>query len=234
MLEKHLGVDFKGAVERVAQHLRITRDKQTPIMVNPTPTKKVETVVNLDLHRYETVGRKASYIWHHSEQDPVNHPYLLKKCLPPLKLRSYGDSLVSQVYNQQHQLVNLQFIDPDGSKRFLRGGQTKDCYQWWGPLSWSVFVCEGVADALSTFLYHHETRLTIAAYSVSNMGAVGEHLRRMLPSHRLVLVLDNDPPTYKRKYRPGMAALLAHHCFNDIILPPEGMDASDLWVRNRG
>lgn len=168
--------------------------------------------------------------------NPVNHPYLLKKRLPPLKLRQYGDSLVSQVYNQNHQLVNLQFIDPNSDKRFLRNGQTTGCYQWWGrwdergPDSWSLFVCEGVADAISTFLFYHQTRITIAAYSVSNMAAVGMHLRQQCPGHRLVLVLDNDSPTDKRKYRPGMAALVAHQCFDDIILPPEGCDASDMWV----
>ena len=235
MLQKRLGVDFRGAVEQVAQHLGITKTGNTGRIVSK-PVKTDNVII--EQKRFEKVSSKAHYIWNQSGADPVDHPYLMKKCLPPLKLRQYGDSLVSQVHNQQHQLVNLQFIGPDGNKRFLRGGQTKGCYQWWGkwdkhgPDSWTIFVCEGVADALSIYLFMHETRITIAAYSVSNMAAVSEHLRQQCPGHNLVLVLDNDPPTYKRKYRPGMAALIAHHCFDDIILPPEGLDASDMWVKN--
>ena len=236
MLQKRLGVDFRGAVEQVEQHLGMVRNSDAKR--GEAPPVKTGNVVNLEQKRYEKIGNKARYIWCQSTTDPVDHPYLMRKQLPPLKLRRYHDCLVSQVYNQSHQLVNLQFIDRNGNKRFLRGGQTKGCYQWWGrwdergPDSWSILVCEGVADALSTFLFHHETRITIAAYSASNMAAVGEHLRQQCPGHRLVLVLDNDTPTCKRKYRPGMAALIAHHCFDDIFLPPEGRDVSDIWVQS--
>lgn len=232
MVMKMLGVDFRQAAEQVARHLGIDQPSRdsgyqaaTP---RPTPPPKPDPVVQ---EQHNSVSQKAQSIWSQSAKDPVEHPYLLAKCMPPLKLRRYKDSLVSPLYDQSFNLVNLQFIKPDKSKYFLRGGQTRGCFQWWGSLSWTVFVCEGVADAISTFLYHHQSRLTIAAYSVSNMGRVGQFLRQQLSDHRLILVLDNDPPTYKRKYRPGMAALIAHHCFDEIILPPEGMDASDLWMR---
>ena len=231
MVMKMLGVDFRQAAEQVAQHLGIDGPEvDTGYQTTPKP-KQPDNVVQLEQHRHNTVANKTQAIWTQSTQDPVEHPYLLSKCLPPLKLRQYKDSLVSPLYDQNFNLVNLQFIKPDKSKFFLKNGQPKGCFQWWGPLSWSVFVCEGVADAISTFLFHHQSRLTIAAYSVGNMGRVGQFLRQKLPGHRLVLVLDNDPPSYKRKYRPGMAALMAHNSFDDIILPPEGMDASDLWVR---
>ncbi|MCW7552110.1 hypothetical protein NX722_05515 [Endozoicomonas gorgoniicola] len=236
MLMKRLGTDFKGAVEQVAQHLGIVQgcNIKRPI---PRPAK-TDDFISPEIKTAENTGNKAQYIWNQSAIDPFDHPYLVRKHLPPLKLRRYHDCLVSQVYNPQQQLVNLQFIDRDGNKRFLRGGQTKGCFQWWGkwdkhgPDSWSIFICEGVADAISTFLFYHQSRITIAAYSASNMAAVGEQLRQRCHGHRLVLVLDNDTPSSNRKYRPGMASLVAHHCFDDIILPPEGNDASDIWVKH--
>ena len=227
MVMKMLGVDFRLAAEQVARHLGIDGpETDAGYQTTPKP-KQPDNVV-----QYHTVANKAQAIWAQSTKDPVAHPYLLSKCLPPLKLRQYKDSLVSPLYDQNFNLVNLQFIKPDKSKFFLKNGQTKGCFQWWGPMSWSVFVCEGVADAISTFLYHHQTRLTISAYSAGNIKEIGCFLRQQLPGHRLVLVLDNDKPTDKRKWRPGVACLNAHQYFNDILLPPEGMDASDLWMNS--
>lgn len=231
MVMKMLGVDFRQAAEQVARHLGIdTPEGDTGYRPAPKPRPQTET--DLIAHQNDKVSQKARGLWQQSTPNPTEHPYLIKKRLPPLKLRQYKDSLVSPVYDQNFNLVNLQFIKPDNSKFFLRGGQTKGCFQWWGPLSWSVFVCEGVADAISTFVYNHRTRMTIAAYSAGNVSAVGRFLRQKLPGHRLVLVLDNDKPTDKRKWRPGSACLNAHQYFNDILLPPGGMDASDLWVNS--
>ena len=227
MVMKMLGVDFRQAVEQVARHLGIdcpNGNKDYKTNQKPKPDNIIP--------RHNNVAEKAQRIWSQSDRDPADHPYLVKKHIPPLKLRQYKGSLVSPLYDQNFNLVNLQFIQPDGNKYFLKGGQTRGCFQWWGPLSWSVFVCEGVADAISTYLYNHWTRLTIAAYSAGNVSAVGKFLRHTLPGHRLVLVIDNDKPTDKRKWRPGVACLNAHQYFNDILLPPEGMDASDLWVNS--
>ena len=227
MVMKVLGVDFRQSIEQVARYLGIsTLDRDTGYRPVPEPQP------DLIAHQHEKVRSKAQGIWHQAVENPSEHPYLIKKHLPPLKLRQYKDALVSPLYDQNFNLVNLQFIKPDGNKFFLKHGQTRGCFQWWGPLSWSVFVCEGVADAISTFIHYHRTRLTIAAYSAGNVSAVGKFLRQRLPGHRMVLVLDNDKPTDKRQWRPGAACLNAHQYFNDILLPPEGMDASDLWVNS--
>ena len=227
MVMKILSVDFCQAAEQVADFLRIDKTAQ---QTSYRALAHIQPVA----HHYpppDTTSHKTRWIWQQASPAEPEHPYLVAKHLPPLKLKQYKGSLVSPLYDQHFNLVNLQFIQPDGKKCFLRGGQTKDCFQWWGSLSWSVFVCEGVADAISVHIHNHWTRMTVAAYSASNIASVGQFLRAQLPGHRLVLVIDNDKPTDQRKWRPGMAALLkAHSVFNDILLPPEGMDVSDLWV----
>lgn len=233
MLQKRLGVDFMGAVRQVAQHLGISHN--TSVNTLALPEKKQTSVVELDQRRYDSVATKAAYIWNHATPEPVDHPYLLKKKLPPLKLRLHRDCLVSQLFDQQHRLVNLQFIDPDGNKRFLRGGQVKGCFQWWLPFSgpsWSIYLCEGVADALSTYLHLKKLRIVVCSYSVSNMIDIASWLRQIKPENRLIAVIDNDKPKKQRRWNPGVAVLHAHHLFHDIILPPRGMDASDLWVNH--
>lgn len=231
MLQKRLGIDFSGALRQVARHLGMDRTPST--YSTPVSKKKQTTVVNLDERRYDKIAYKAAYVWNHANPNPVSHPYLQDKRLPPLKLRSYHDCLVSQLFDQQHRLVNLQFIDSDGNKRFLCGGQVKGCFQWWIPfngLTWTIYLCEGVADALSTFISLEELRTVVCAYSANNMVDIASWLRDTKPDHRIIAVIDNDKPKNNRRWNPGVAVLHSHHLFHEIIMPPKGMDASDIWV----
>ena len=233
MLQKRLGVDFRGAVEQVAQHLHLTQKKYNESV--KSTTKPEAEVIRQNTAITNNTALKAQSIWNQSYPATREQPYLKKKRLPSYKLRTYKGTLVSALYDTGYALVNLQFIEPD-SKRFLKGGQTKGCFQWWHPFTggptWSVYICEGVADALSTFSYLEELRTVICAYSASNMVEVAKHFRQTRPEHRLIGVLDNDRAKASRRWRPGIAVLQSHHCFNDIILPPEGMDASDIWVNH--
>ena len=240
MLMKRLGVDFSECLNQVAQYLGIRREKnqttsyQTATRsIQPLPTRSRPITPPSP-----GVIQKAQSIWQSAQPASPDNPYLVKKKLPPVRLKQYKGCLVSALYNTEHQLVNLQFIGGDGQKRFLKGGQTRGCFQWWSPhygqLSRTVYLCEGVADALATYCHFHQGRLVIAAYSVSNLIIVGQHLRQRLPEHRLIAVLDNDEPRKSRSWRPGAAALIAHNSFDEVILPPSGMDASDVWVHHHG
>ncbi len=234
LLMKLLRVDFKEALTLVAEYLRITPDSHASIHdTRPPPSRpaRPKTNTNTDTNT-DTIARKACAIWAGACTADSNHPYLLKKNLPPVGLRQHKECLLAPLYSPEHALVNLQFIRPDGSKTFLKGGRTVGCYGWWGRKSWSVYVCEGVADAISLYLTHH--RMAIAAYSASNITAVGQHLRERLPGHRLILVPDNDAPTATRKWRAGMTALYGHKSFDEVMLLPEGKDASDLWIARHG
>ena len=226
MVTKMLRCDFAEALKQVAEYLRIGSDKHVPlhdVRRKEAPKAKLS---------HDAIARKACSLWQRTTDPDPQHPYLLKKHLPPLKLRQYRDSLVAPVYSPEHTLVNLQFIRPDGSKTFLKNGRVIGCYVWWGCKSWSVYVCEGVATGISLYLSLH--RLIITAFSAGNIIHVAKHLRETLPGHRLVLVPDNDAPTATRKWRAGMAALYGHNFFDEVMLLPEGKDASDLWIDRHG
>lgn len=233
MLMKCLGADFSECLNLVAQHLGVThtssqsRSGSAPAITRQTPAPSVD---------HSAVIRKARAIWQQAAPAPADHPYLVRKHLPPLNLKHYQGCLVSALINKDFDRVNLQFIGADGQKRFLKGGQTKGCFQTWSPgwPSWTVYLCEGVADALATYCHFNQCRQVIAAYSVSNMIALGPWLRDQLPDHRLIAILDNDAPTATRPWRPGAAALLAHDCFDEVILPGAGKDASDCWLHDHG
>ena len=224
LVMKMLHCDFSDAVQRVAEYLRLEpdRDHCRPVRQPPQPQPS----------QHDVIANKALFLWQKSQPADKTHPYLVKKRLSACYFRQYRDSLVLPVYSPEHVLVNLQFIRPDGGKTFLKGGRTRGCYMWWGQTSWTVYVCEGVADALSLHLTYH--RLAIAAYSAGNISLVGSHLREVLPGHRLILVPDNDSPIATRKWRAGMAALYGHKSFDEVLILPEGKDPSDLWVASHG
>ncbi|WP_252180197.1 primase-helicase zinc-binding domain-containing protein [Endozoicomonas sp. 4G] len=239
MLMKRLGVDFSECLNQVAQYLGLKKDE-----IDTTTTKTCTTGTRRDTRHHDdgyhhsSIAGKAHNIWQSSAPARPDHPYLVRKKLPPIKLKQYKDSLVSAVYDTGYQLVNLQFIGCDGQKRFLKGGQTKNGFQWWlphwGSSSWTVYLCEGVADALATYCQFEQCRMVIAAYSVSNLISLAPFFRQQLRDSRLIAVMDNDEPTQSRPWRPGASVLMAHRCFDEVLIPPLGMDASDMWVKSHG
>jgi putative DNA primase/helicase len=83
------------------------------------------------------------------------------------------------MHDPKGKLVNLQFIYPDGSKFFVRGGRAKDCYsQIDGNLEPVVVVAEGFATAASI---NEATDCFVAvAFSANNLTSVAKLARESL------------------------------------------------------
>ena len=71
---------------------------------------------------------KASKIWEQSVKPPTDHPYLISKRVQSHGLKLSRGKLIVPLYDQNQILQSLQFIGPDGDKKFLVGGRTKGCY----------------------------------------------------------------------------------------------------------
>ncbi len=74
----------------------------------------------------EAAGR-ANELWQGYPAAQSSHDYLRRKTVRPHGARYSQGDLVIPVYFDGH-IVSLQYIRPDGSKKFLSGGQTKDSY----------------------------------------------------------------------------------------------------------
>ena len=74
---------------------------------------------------HDKAANKASYIW--SKSPPITaqdqHPYLVRKRIQAHGARLSRSALVIPIFNPDYQLVNLQFIDADGNKLFLKLGK---------------------------------------------------------------------------------------------------------------
>lgn len=129
-----------------------------------------------------------------------DNPYLQKKGIPPLGVREDLDgNLLVPVQNADRALRGLQFISPEGQKRFLPGmekngnfhlitGETlnpgKDLNQG------EILLAEGYATGATL---HMATEKPVAvAFDAGNLEPVAKKLREKFPNAAITICADND------------------------------------------
>lgn len=107
-----------------------------------------------------------------------------------------GNLLAVPLENGRGEVTSVQFIDENGTKRFLKGGLLGGSF--WarllhtveGKTSKTIGICEGVATALS--LYHVNKIPVVASMSAHNLKAVGLAIRELYPNATIVFYADRD------------------------------------------
>ncbi len=141
----------------------------------------------------ENAALKAADIWESTALASNDHPYIERKGItnPGWHIAPDG-RLISPLY-VNGELVSLQYINADGEKRFMTGGQAGG--GWWhfgGSIleAKRIYVAEGVATAASIF---EATGKPVAvAYSANNIEATCSALRELSATAEIVIVADND------------------------------------------
>lgn len=150
----------------------------------------------------QKAARRAAAIISDCEQG--NTPYVERKgfgshlnAVNRTLIREGGEnypagSLVIPLTNEAGELVNVQLIGHDGSKRYLAGGQKAGAYHRieGGEL---VAVVEGYATGLTVYLATGAT--VYCAMDAGNLLAVTTIARRQHPEARILLCGDNDAHT---------------------------------------
>jgi putative DNA primase/helicase len=119
-----------------------------------------------------------------------------KKLREPVGARQLGNDLLIPLYSPEGELVNVQRISPDGTKRFLSGGVTGGCFcvlaEEEAERGRYVFLCEGWATGATI---HEATGCAVVvAWSCGNLKAVAQWARKRWPS-KLALASDFDHKT---------------------------------------
>lgn len=128
------------------------------------------------------------------------HPYIVAKGVKPFGVKQMGKSLMVPVRNASGQLTSLQFIQENGDKRFLTGGQVDGCYFAIGRHSSILCICEGFATGASI---HEATGFAVAvAFNAGNLPAVARVMREKFPAHTIILCADDD---YTTEGNPGLS-----------------------------
>lgn len=187
-------------------------------------------------NRADAAAGRAARIWDSARSAPKDHPYLVAKQAAPLALRmDAGRRLVVPLQDIDGRIRSVEFIAPDGAKRFLAGGAKKGHFAVVGaepgPLgepNGPVLICEGWATGAS--LYMATGHMVVAAMDAGNLMPVAEALRARFPEVDLVLVADNDEKP-DRDGNPGVEAArkVALAVDGRLAVPDSPGDANDLF-----
>lgn len=152
--------------------------------------------------RAEAAAR-ALKLWSGAKPATDDHPYLRAKGVHAIGLRALRDQLMVPARDADGRLHTLQFIGPEGSKRFLTGGRLAGCYYAIGRPGDALLLAEGYATGAT--LHQATGRGVAVCFNCGNLIAVARALRAKFPSLRFVICADNDTGT------PGNPGLTAAH-----------------------
>lgn len=159
-------------------------------------TRKVREAEQARIHAEAAAKAKVIY---DAAEDCAGHPYLGRKgvkAVPGLRVSTSPkyDSLIVPLYNRQGALSGLQFISPDGGKKFLTGTDKKGHFFPIGKSTdKALVICEGLATGLS--LYECLGLPVLVAFDAGNLLPVAEVARALYPQREIILAADNDTET---------------------------------------
>lgn len=180
---------------------------------------------------------KAAELWGKAApRVKARHPYLLAKKVRAYGIRQLGADLLVPVM-LGGELVGLQIIKPDSSKRFTSGTQKTGafCEIEGAPGAPDVsVVAEGYATAAT--IREATGWRVVVAFDAGNLAAVAKAVRAARPSTTLVLAADDDRLT---DGNPGLTkARAAAEAVGGIVCVPEfaengtGSDFNDYAARH--
>ena len=183
------------------------------------------------VQRQDEARDRAARIWEDASS-VGGHDYLTRKGVALCDGRISRDSVVIPLRDGLGVLRSLQFIKPDGTKRFLSGGRIDGCYFAIGQPSGVICIVEGFATGASV---HAATGHAVAvAFNAGNLLPVARALREKYPADELILCADDD---YLTEGNPGITKAkeaaqvvggrLALPCFGDDR-PDKATDFNDM------
>lgn len=138
----------------------------------------------------EEARARAAKLWTRARPATNVHPYLQRKGVGAYGVRQLRELLLIPARDEHGQLHTLQFIGPDGAKRFLSGGRIAGCYCPIGRPLDSLLICEGYATGAT--LYAATGRAVAVCFSAGNLQPVASALRAKFPDMSLIICADND------------------------------------------
>jgi len=168
----------------------------------------------------------AAKLWESAQLASDDHPYIKRKGITNPGWRIAPDGRLIAPMMIDGEIRSLQYIDSDGSKMFLKGGQAGGA--WWsiGPDytkgDGRIYFAEGIATAASIF--EATGKSVVVTYSAGNMSAVIQSVRASVgPLRDLVIVADHDESGVGKR-EADKAALLAGA---SVIMTDSQGDAND-------
>ncbi len=180
---------------------------------------------------HREAAEKALSIWEDSDPAPGEHPYLARKQISPngARVDRHGNLLIP-VMDMQGAIHSLQFIDAEGTKKFLKNGKVGGLFSSLkgSDATKPVIVAEGYATAATIHEALSGKYSVLVAYNAGNMEAVARAVRERDPGRQIIIAADND---HKTEGNPGITTgkKAATAVGGKVVWPefPEGESGTD-------
>lgn len=128
------------------------------------------------------------------------HAYLAKKGVQShgLRMDQHGNLLIPLYFHNTNTgnitLCNVQSIDQDGNKLFVKGGLVGGAFFTLGDVlsSDTIFICEGYATGASIFEALDGSYPVIITFNADNMVKCASIVSALYPQSRLIFCADDD------------------------------------------
>lgn len=197
----------------------------------------------LDRRAHEQAAIEARSIWGKSGLAHDDHPYLVRKGVTAGIAKQSRGALILPILSFSMDMRSLQFIQPDGSKKLLTGGQKKGnftpCQLVESPSR--ILICEGWATG-RTLAELDPTASVLAAIDAGNLESVAANARAKWPNTPLVIAGDDDRQTEGNPGRTKAnaaaiasgAALMFPQWHDDMPMSLSDFNDWHLWIKRQG
>ncbi|WP_197692595.1 AAA family ATPase [Geobacter sp. DSM 9736] len=160
--------------------------------------------------------KRSAEIWGSATEAKPENPYLLAKQVKPYGVRQWQDNVLVPVRDSGGTLHGLQFIGPEGAKKFKKGTAVAGCYHSLGKPDGKIIIAEGYATGATL---HEITGHAVAvAFNAGNLKPVAEALRAKYPDIEIIIAADDDHAT---EGNPGLTkATEAAQAVNGLLAVP--------------
>jgi putative DNA primase/helicase len=160
--------------------------------------------------------KKSAELWQAAHDIDAEHLYIKAKQIKPYGVKQLKESLLVPVRNSAGNLNGLQFIGPDGVKKFKTGTAVAGCYLSIGKPNGKVLIAEGYATGATL---HEVTGQAVAvAFDCGNLKPVAAALRAKYPALEIIICGDDDHGT---DGNPGLTkATEAARAVNGLLAVP--------------
>ena len=179
---------------------------------------------------HNKAAKRAQSLWDAAEPCE-KHPYLEKKNVLSYGLKETDDGLlIIPLLSKELDIVGLQYISADGTKRFLTGSKKSGSFFILGQEilknADTINYCEGYATAAS--YYRDYSQPVIVAFDAYNLSTVSENIFEFFQDRRHVFIADNDDSqTGEKEAVKACQQIHKRHGRAEVLIPPSKGDYND-------
>jgi phage/plasmid primase-like uncharacterized protein len=170
-----------------------------------TPAEKTAHIANMEVMKKAREVEQArvhaecrewcSDTWPKAKDATNANPYLKSKGVNAYGLKCFKDSLLVPVWDPWRNIVGMQFIFPDGTKKFKTGSVKAGNSFQIGNISDDgiIIICEGYATGAT--IHEATKQCVVVAFDAGNLLESARMVRTWGKQHKIIIAADDDHNT---------------------------------------